>query len=124
MRFSTCKEDDDDGDMSEGGSERDDEDDDDEVDDDEVDSIECKISFSKVRFVHHYKQEQDDRYLLKHQMGVMLVVALATEEAFSVKSVSYSRDTSIATEHPGGEAWTRRALYSGKVCEFNFGLEP
>ena len=53
-------------------------------------------------------------------MGVLLVVALATEKAFSIKSISYSRDTSIGAEHPVGEDWNHQHIYSGKVRDSNF----
>ncbi|KAI9509676.1 hypothetical protein F5148DRAFT_716483 [Russula earlei] len=78
-------EDDEDGD--------DDDEDGDDEEEDEDDSIECRISFSK------------------HQKGVLLVVARATEDGFSVTSISHSRDTSIGAERPVAEDWNNRDIY-------------
>jgi len=100
--FSTYIYDEEEEEVDEGddGDDSDSEDQDgDEYDDDNEDSIECIVSFSKP------------------QMGVMLIVAQATENAFSIKSVSYSRDTNLATEHLGGKNWMRRVPHSTQVWD-------
>jgi len=58
--------------------------------------IECKISFSKP------------------QMGVLLVVALATEDTLSIESISYSRDARIEA---GSTAGLDKDLFTGKPKE-------
>ncbi|KAF8630519.1 hypothetical protein AX15_002865 [Amanita polypyramis BW_CC] len=50
-------------------------------------------------------------------MGVLLVDATVTEKGFSVKYVSYSRDSRIGEEYPIGENWKHRGLYSANPNE-------
>jgi hypothetical protein len=81
--------------------------------------IECKISFSKVTFSSLHSRDTERAEMthsisrrLQPQMGVLLVVALATEDTLSIESISYSRDARIEA---GSTAGLDKDLYSGKV---------